>query len=427
VRVTGAREGGLVPVRRVLGNGVVVLTARTTSTPAVTIHASFAAGTVWDPPATTGLSHFVSRVIDRGTVTRTAADIADALDDRGVSLGVTVNRLALSCTCTCLVEDLDAVLQILADVLRAPAFPDAEVEVRRAEIVTLIRQDDDNPAVRAAEGVMTLLYGESHPFGWRPRGTVESLARLGRQDLEAFHASRMRPGCLTVAVVGDVSAERAVGAVEAALGEWQAEAPRPLRLPAPVAPDTRRIRVVEMMNKAQTDIAYGFTAIRRDAPEYYAAWLMNNILGEYAIGGRLGDSIRERQGMAYYVFSGLDASVIPGPLVVRAGVSPANVDRTIQSIDEELARMVADGPTEQEFTESRQFLIGALPRRLETNAAIAAFLQTVEFFGLGLDYHHRVPDLLARVSMDDVRAAARQLLDPARASIVVAGPYRAPA
>jgi zinc protease len=84
----------------VLGNGVVVLTARTTSTPAVTIHASFAAGTVWDPPATTGLSHFVSRVIDRGTVTRTAADIADALDDRGVSLGVTVNRLALSCTCT---------------------------------------------------------------------------------------------------------------------------------------------------------------------------------------------------------------------------------------------------------------------------------------------------------------------------------------
>ena len=150
-------------------------------------------------------------------------------------------------------------------------------------------------------------------------------------------------------------------------------------------------------------IAYGFPAIRRDAPEYHAAWLMNNILGEYAIGGRLGDSIRERQGMAYYVFSGLDASVIPGPLLIRAGVSPANVDRTIQSIDEELTRMVAEGPTEQEFTESRQFLIGSLPRRLETNASIAAFLQTVEFFGLGLDYHRRVPELLGRVTIDEVR------------------------
>ena len=84
----------------------------------------------------------------------------------------------------------------------------------------------------------------------------------------------------------------------------------------------RRVRVIPMMNKAQADIAYGFTTILRSDPAFYAYWLMNNILGEYSIGGRLGDSIRERQGMAYYVFSGLDANVVPGPLLIRAGVNP---------------------------------------------------------------------------------------------------------
>ena len=121
---------------------------------------------------------------------------------------------------------------------------------------------------------------------------------------------------------------------------------------------------------------------------------MNNALGQYAIGGRLGDSIRERQGMAYYVFSSLDATVVEGPLLIRAGVSPANVDRAVASIDEELVRLTRDGLTEKELTESRQYLIGSMPRTLETNAGIATFLQTVEFFGLGLDYDVRVPDLL---------------------------------
>ena len=162
-----------------------------------------------------------------------------------------------------------------------------------------------------------------------------------------------------------------------------------------------------MMNKAQADIAYGFTAITRDDPAFYAYWLMNHIMGQYSMGGRLGDSIRERQGMAYYVFSSLDANVAPGPLMVRAGVSPANVARTVESIDAELTSLVTDGPTEQELVESKQYLIGSLPRTLETNAGIAAFLQTTEFFGLGLDYDVRVPGLLRAVTRDEVHEAAQ--------------------
>jgi len=149
---------------------------------------------------------------------------------------------------------------------------------------------------------------------------------------------------------------------------------------------------------------------------------MNNILGQYAIGGRLGDRIRERQGMAYYAMSALDANLIPGPLFIRAGVNPANVQRALASIDEELARLAADGPTDREMRESTQYLIGSMPRNLETNAHIASFLQTGEFFGLGLDYDLRLPGLLRAVTRDDVLAAARTL-DPAKAAVVVAGPY----
>jgi zinc protease len=179
-----------------------------------------------------------------------------------------------------------------------------------------------------------------------------------------------------------------------------------------------------MMNKAQADIAYGFTTIHRDDPAYYALWLANHVFGQYSIGGRLGDSIRERQGMAYYASSSLDATPINAPLLIRAGVSPANVDRAIASIDQEVSRLLNDGVTHKELEDSRRYLIGALPRSLETNAAIATFLQQAEFFRLGLDYDVQLPDLLRAVTVDEANAVARRVIDEHRAAVVIAGPYR---
>jgi len=181
---------------------------------------------------------------------------------------------------------------------------------------------------------------------------------------------------------------------------------------------------VPMMNKAQADIAYGFVSISRDDPAYYAMTLMNNALGQYALGGRLGDNIRERQGMAYYVSSILDANIMPGPLLVRAGVSASHVDRAVAAIDHELTRIRTEGLTAKELNDSRQFVIGAMPRALETNAGIANFLLSAEFFGLGLDYDLRLPSLLAAVTLEEANAAARRALDPERAAIVIAGPYQ---
>jgi len=418
-----AAPRGLSPTRQVLPNGLTVVAKETRTTPAVTIHLGVHAGTIYDPDDAPGLAHFVSRTIDRGTASYTADQIAEELDSRGVSLSVTVNRHVIALICTCLVEDFDDVLGLLGEIVMRPTFPTPEVETRRGEIITLLRQDEDNPAAVAVEALMQTLYGEAHPYGRRVRGTLASVESIDGPRLQQFHVERFQPGAVSLAVVGDIGASRAVDVATGVFGAWRAQ---PTQAPpvadAPVA-SGRRVRVLPMMNKAQADIAYGFTTILRSDPRYYAYWLMNNVLGQYSLGGRLGDSIRERQGMAYYVFSSLDANVIPGPLLVRAGVSPANVERAVASIDQELSKMAAEGPTDRELAESKQYLIGSMPRTLETNIGIATFLQTAEFFGLGLDYDQRLPGLLQAVTREQVLSAARETLDPSRAAIAVAGPY----
>lgn len=428
---TAIGEPGLAPRRNLLPNGAAVIAKESRATPAVTIHASVRAGTVFDPVDLGGLAHFLSRTIDRGTRTRTADAIADDLDMRGVSLNVTVNRHAVSLICTCLVEDFAPVLALVADVIRNPIFPAGEVETRRGEITTLIRQDEDNPASVAVERLLALLYGTRHPYGRPPRGTPDSVTWINRDALCAFHARQFVPSNLSLVVVGDVDRGYAIDAAGVVFGDWEpspqvpADAPLgpPAELTMPEPAAERRVHIVPMMAKAQADIAYGFTSITRADPAYHAYSLMNNILGQYSLGGRLGDSIRERQGMAYYVFSSMDANVIPGPFLVRAGVNPAHVERALMSIDEEVSRFAAEGPTEEEVAETKQYLIGSLPRNLETNIGIANYLQTVEFFGLGLDYDLRVADLVRAVGRDEIHAAARRLLDTRTASVVVAGPY----
>jgi zinc protease len=271
---------------------------------------------------------------------------------------------------------------------------------------------------------MALLYPDNHPYGRRLKGTVDIVGDLTREQLVHLHAQRFAPGELSVVVVGDVSVDRAARVADRVFGGWRLPRPDPVDLPRIEADSRRQRLVIPMMNKAQADVAYGFRAVARRDPAYHAFWLMNHVLGQYSMGGRLGDSIRERQGMAYYVFSSLDANVIEGPLTIRAGVSAANVDRAVASIDEEVARLLRDGVAAKELNESRQYLVGSLPRALETSSGIATFLQTVEFFDLGLDYDARLPELLHAVTVDDVHAAAKRVLDPDRATIVIAGPYQ---
>jgi zinc protease len=417
---------GLSPVRAQLPNGAVVLVQQTALAPAVTIECAFDAGSLYDPPALPGVAYLAGRVLDRGTFGRSADVIAGELDDRGVALRITTTRHRLTVSCTCLVEDFADVLAIVLDIVRRPSFPGPEVENRRAETVTALRQDEDNPAVRAVDAVAGLIYGAHHPYGRKAKGTLAALERITREDLRAFHERRVRPSALTIAIVGDIEPEAAVALAAGGLESWTAPASEHVPVPPPAGGTRRRLVHVDMPGKAQADVAYGFNTIRRLDPRYYAYWIMNNVLGQFGLGGRLADNIRERQGMAYYVYSTLDASLGEGPLLVRAGVDPVNVDRAIEAIDLEMRALAAAGPTPAEVSETREYLVGSIPRLLETNHGIASFLQTAEQYGLGLDYDRRLPGLIRAVTFDEIAAAAQEVLDPDAAAIAVAGP-QAPA
>lgn len=420
--MTTAAERGLSPVRRVLASGAVAIVQETSTTPAVTINATVRAGGVHEPSSQPGLAYLLGRVLDRGTESRSADVLAEELDDRGVSLRVTTSRHATVVGCTCLSEDFDRVLAIVLDIVRRPLFPEHEFAKRQVECLSAIRQDEDNPSVRAVEALFELLYGATHPYGRRAKGSVESVQRITRQDLVAFHASRFQPVALSLAVVGHVTRGHALTRAEIELDGWSGSALDEPSLPPPAAALARRQLRIDLPGKSQSEIAYGFTAISRLDPRYDAYFVMNNILGQFGLGGRLADNIRERQGMAYYAFSAFDPSVGVGPLIVRAGVDPENVARALDAIDQEVRAMGTDGPTAQELAQTKQFLIGSIPRTLETNSGIASFLQSEEQFGLGLDYDRRLADDIRAVTLEQVREAAAELLHADRAAVAVAGP-----
>ena len=415
---------GLCPVRQTLDNGAVVIVQETSATPAVSLNATVLAGSLYEPDDLTGLAYLTGRVIDRGTEQRRADVIAEELDERGVSLRIGTTRHTMTLSCTCLADDFEDVLAIVMDVARRPTFPAEELAKRRAESITALRQDEDNPAVRAVETLSELLYGARHPYGRRAKGSTETLERIDRNAIAAFHARCVRPAALSLVIVGDVNTALAIDRAAAEFDGWIGAPAGPIVVPPPAARPVRRVRDIPMPGKSQTEVAYGFTTISRLDPRYYAYWMMNNILGQFGLGGRLADNIRERHGMAYYAFSSFDPTVGEGPLVVRVGVDPKNVDRAIEAIDAEVRGLGEHGPTPIEVEETRAYLIGSIPRLLETNHSIAGFLQSCEQFGLGLDYAQRLPALLEAVTLEEIGSAAAEVLCPERAAVATAGPNR---
>ena len=413
---------GLMPVRQSLESGAVVIVQETSATPAVAINATFLAGAGDEPGDQHGVAYLMGRVIDRGTERHSADLIAEALDERGVSLQVATTRHTTAISCTCLADDFDELLSIIVDVARRPTFPEGELAKRRAESITALRQDEDNPAVRASQALSALLYGDEHPYGRALKGSVETLERIEREAIAGFHARNIRPAMLSLVVVGDVDAQHAIDRADEELKGWNGRPASPIVVPPPAVNPARRESTIVMPGKSQSDIAYGFATISRLDPRFYAYWLMNNILGQFGLGGRLADNIRERQGMAYYAFSSFDPTFGESALTVRAGVDPRNVERAVDAIDMEIRHLGEGGPTMTEVDETRAYLIGSIPRLLETNDSIAAFLQNCERFGLGLDFDRRLPALLLAVTVDEIRSAAAEVLVPERAAVAVAGP-----
>lgn len=423
-----AARASAAPFRTVLPNGLTLIVRRNSANPTISLQGLVRAGGIYDPPGRSGLAGFTASMLDQGTPKRTALQMAEAIEGVGAHLGFDGGAETVSISATMLSADLPSILEVLADALQHPSFPADKMEKIRTERITQYQIAENSTSSVAARRANLLLYPEGHPYHLHPMGNDSTLGAITREDLASFHAKHYGPNNTILVLVGDVEPKRAAELVRAALGGWAKLEPAPPFLVPKADPPAKTLELrVPMKGKSQTDVVYAVPGIPRTAPDYDAAMVMNYILGGGSLSSRLMNSLRDEQGLVYGVYSSFAAGIGAGPLSIRAGTNPANSDRAVASIIEQVRRMTEEGPTDAEMEDAKDYLTGVFPVRLETNAGVAGQLLAAELYGLGLDYIERYTSIVRGVTREAAAAAARAYLRPASGyALVVAGSLTPP-
>lgn len=410
-----------------LPNGIVVLVRENFQAQSVVIAGALDSGSLLDPPELEGLASFAASMLMRGTETRDFSTIHEMLEGSGASLSISAGKHTVGFSGKSLSEDLAMLLDLLADVLRFPAFPAEHVERLRGQIVTGIRVREQDTRFMAGRAFREMIYPGGHPYSRDTRGTLESVPRITRDHLVDFHRTALGPARMLLVVVGAVDAARAVRLVTDKLGDWSTPGQRELPALPELSPmEAVRLGVVDMPGKSQSDLMLGVAGPSRFVEDWHAAELANNILGVFGMYGRIGAVVREKQGMAYYSYSQIEGGLGPGAWRVMAGVNPANIDRTVEAIRDEIRRITNDLVSPEELADNKANFIGRLPLELERNEGVAGVILMMERYGLGLDYLRRYAELINAVTTEDVLAAAQRYLDPDIYALAVAGEQPVP-
>ncbi len=421
----GAVSGGTtLAIQRVrLPSGITILGHERPLTPAVVIRASLQAGAMYDPPGKEGLAYVTARMMQRGTSHHTFQQISEMTDRVGASLSVDGQEHTIQISGRCLRDDLDMLIGLMAEVVRQPIFPPPELEKLRGEVLARLREQQDDTRSTAERHFRELAYPADHPYHHWVMGNEASVASLTRDDLASFHGRYVQPNRMSIAVAGDVSFEEFVQKIARAFTGWNATGPSAPFVVPDVAPPNGVIRRDFLLpGKTQTDIALGRPSLKRSDPDFYALSMADLILGGLGLYGRLGTRVRDEQGLAYYVYSDVEASLGPAPWQVRAGVNPVNVERAIESILAEVDRIRSQPVGEDELADGKAYLTGVLPLSLETNGGVAQILQSIEMYDLGLDYLDRYPGIINSITIDQVHDAAARYFSSDQIVVVTAGP-----
>jgi zinc protease len=421
-----AAESALRPRRQALGNGLVLLHNRAAANPSVTVRALVRAGSSRETPGEYGIAGLTGRMLRQGTEHIAKAALAEELDGMGAGLSVDVGYGLVAVSIKCLSGDLPRATEILGELLRRPTFPADELDRLKGQALTDLMEMDDNTRVISERTWRELAYPATHPYHRLTVGTADSVRAATRDKMTAFHGAWYGPNQTTLIVVGDVTLEDATALAEGNFGDWVPGRSEAVEgsLPTSELPD-KQFREVAMDGKTQADVTIGLPTLERSSPDYYALSFANHILGRIYFMGRFGEKVRDEQGLAYHAYSELHGSYGRGAWLMRAGVNPRNLDKALGSIDTELKRFLADGPTPQEQLDGVSSLLGSLPRQLETNEGAAAVMGEIELYQLGLDYLERYPDIVRSLTSEQVTTAARRWIDPAHLVTTIAGPPRA--
>lgn len=394
-----------------LPNGAALLVSEQRTLPIVLVRVVLDAGARRDPSGKAGVANLTADLLTEGTATRSAQQIKDAIDALGGSLGIGADIDYALASLRVLRKDLDAGLALLGDVLLHPAFKPDELERRREATLASIRAQEDDPTAVAQKAFQRALYGNT-PYGDPAEGTLESVARLSRADVQRFFAAHYGPEHAAVVVVGDIDAADIRDRLARVLAGWTGAGATPFVYPPFEPPPPREIRLQRPVTQA--GIVMGTLGIARDNPDYETIAVMNYVLGSGGFSSRLMDAIRTQAGLAYSVSSFFAALKSPGPFEIVMQTKTASVPDAIARAREQVERMRAGPISDAELDEAKRYLTGSFPLRLDSNAKIADFIAQCWFYDLGMDYADVYIRRVNAVTTDDVLRVARAYLQPDR-------------
>lgn len=406
-------------IRHTLNNGLGVLVVEKHDLPVVDAALVTRAGGDADAPAVAGRAALAADLLDEGTATRSALDIAEAADQLGASLYSRATWDELAVGLHVLSSRLEPALALLVDVALRPAFAEDEVERKRKERLAAIVQEQDEPRIVASQAFARAVYGDAHPFGAPLGGTAASVRGLDRNDLADFYRTRQRPGNAFLVLAGDVRAEAVLTALEEALGGWADEA-APADAVAPAPPSGPRIHLLDRPGAPQSEIRIGHDGAHRGAPDYFPMLVLNTILGG-AFTSRLNSRLREEKGFTYGAGSAFAFRRHGGPFVASSAVFTGATAEAIGIVLHEMRRMRDERVTAAELERAKSYLALGLPRRFETTGDVARLVVEQELYGLGADFYATYVERVRAVDAAQVQESAMRRLDPENATVVVAG------
>ena len=385
--------------------------------PFVAIEMGFEAGAWLDPEGREGLANLTMAMMDEGAGDLDTVAFAERADQISARFGFSAGRDSVSVSARFLVETLDESVDLLSLVMTSPRFDEAPLARVRAQVLSGIAQGLKDPDTIARRAWFARAFPD-HPYGRPYSGTVDSVNAITPEDMRDMHKRLLARGGVKVSIVGAIDAAKAGEVVDRLLAGLPAETPGPTPRAETLPPPG--VHVIRE-DVPQSVAVLGHTGMRRDDPDYMAAYVMNYVLGGGGFTSRLTEEVREKRGLAYSVYSYL--SEREGSELYIAGVQTANA-RIAESIDvirAEWARMAAEGVTAEELEAAKTYLTGSFPLRFDSNAKIAGYLVFLQTEGLGPDYLDSRNGLVEAVSQDDIRRVAARLLRPEALSIVVVG------
>src|SRR6201991_1755224 len=406
------------PRETVLPNGLTVVVVEDRRLPLVSYRLALRVGGAYDPKGIPGLTDMLAGLLPEGTQSRTSKQLADEVARMGASLSAGANSDYTIVAGSALAQFNSNILELMADVLLRPSFPENEVELARQNTKESLRQQRAQPSFLASEMVSRVMFGE-HPYAL-VAPTPESIDRSSRDEFVKFHREKFVPNSAVFIVVGAVKHEEIVKRIESLFSTWERGADLVTNFPAPPVRTKRTAYLVDRRNSAQSNIVIANSGILRTSPDYFPMLLMHTVLGANA-SSRLFMNLREEKGYTYGAYTNLDARRTAGTFRSTAEVRTPVTGDSLKEFFYELNRIRTDLVSDKEIHDAKSYLTGVFPIRLETQEGLTDQLVQIKMLNLPDNYLDHYRERVQAVTVADIQRVATKYVRPDEAAVIVVG------